>query len=122
MTLGERIKVVRKGLGLSQEEFGKSLGVSRNVIKNMELDLNKGNNETVLRLICKTHRANYFYLTDGKGDPFIGLPEIILDEAVEEYGLDELDRTIIEEYVKMDSETRNALKNYLKAVFKNTPD
>lgn len=36
---GERLKIARKSLGLSQRKFGEGIGVSRDVIKNMELEL-----------------------------------------------------------------------------------
>ena len=106
---------------MSQEAFGNTLGVSRDVINNIE----RGRVEIkdyILRLICKTHRVNYFWLTEGKGDPYIGVPEIILDEAVEKYGLDDTDKELIEGYARLDSGTRNAIKKYLSDIFKNAPD
>lgn len=120
MSLGERVKFIRKELNMSQEELGNSLGVSRFVINNLENDRIKNISDALLRLICKTHRVNYFYLTEGIGDPFIGVPEIIIDEAVEEYRLDNQDKKIIEEFVKLDPKARQAFKDYLKNVFTET--
>ena len=38
MTLGQRIQELRKGLGLSQEELGEKMGVSRQAISKWEGD------------------------------------------------------------------------------------
>ena len=99
LKIGERIKYVRESLNLSQSKFGETMGVSRDVISNVELGRVEPK-EYILRLICKTYRANYLYLTEEFGDPFVGVPEIIMDD-------------VIEEYVKLDEETRQSFKQYL---------
>lgn len=119
--LKDRIKFVREDIGMSRAAFGDTLGVSGDVINNMErgrVELK----EYMLRLICKTHRVNYFWLTEGKGEPYIGIPDILMEDVVQEYGLDEMDKEIIEEYVKLDVETRNAIKQLIRNVVKKKPD
>lgn len=122
MTQGERLKYIRKDLKMSQEKFGETLGVTRDVINNLERDRNKTNNEAMLRLICRTHNVNYFWLTEELGEPYAGIPEIVVDSAIEKYDLDMQDKKIIEEYVKLDPKVRQAFKEYLKAIFSGTPD
>lgn len=122
MTLGERIRYIREDLNLSRAAFGESLGTSGDVINNLERNRNKTNNEAMLRLICRTHNVNYFWLTEEMGEPYVSIPEIIIDEAVEKYKLDEQDKKIIEEYVKLSPEIRYAFKNYLKTIFEKAPD
>lgn len=122
MNLGERVRFIRKELDMSQEEFGNCLGVSRDVIKNLENNRIKNISDALLRLICKTHRVSYFWLTEGAGDPYIGIPEVIIEEAVEEYKLDDIDKKIIKEYVKLDPQIRNAFKVYLKSIFTEISD
>lgn len=116
MTLAERIRYIREDLGLSRSAFGNTLGISGDVVNNLERD-RVNISEAILRLICKTHRVNYFWLTEEIGDPYVGVPEIIIDEAIDEYKLDEQDKKIIEEYVKLDPEIRKAFKEYIKKAF-----
>ena len=73
MKISERVRDFRKNeLHLSQEEFGKVLGVSRDVIKNIELDLLKRpeTKEPIIKLICKTYNLNEEWLHSGKGEKY----------------------------------------------------
>lgn len=121
MTVGERVKFIREDLGLSQAGLGSTMGVSRDVINNIERDRVK-NPDTILRLFCKTHRVSYLFITEGFGDPYIGVPSIIMDDVIEEYDLDEIDKLLIEEYVRLDKNTRTAFKQYLSRVFEKASD
>lgn len=124
MELHERIKHIRKEeLKLTQDAFGNSLGVSRDVVNNWErgrVDIK----DYVLKLICKTFRVSYAWLSEGIGEPFVSVPDIILDDVAEEYGLDEEDRLLMEEYAKLPPEVRAAIKQMLKNVFtkEKTPE
>lgn len=120
-TVGERIKYIRKDLKMTQESFGNSFGVSRDVVNNMERDRVEIK-DYMLRLICKTHRVNYYWLTEEKGEPYLGPPSILLNDVIEEYHLDEMDREIIEEYIKLDPEMRNAIKQLIRNIVKKAPD
>ena len=44
-----------------------------------------------------------------------------MDDAIEKYKLDQEDKILIEEYVKLDPATREMFKSYLRTVFKKTP-
>lgn len=121
MNIPERIKFIRTDLKMSQESFGSSLGVSRDVINNMERDRVEIK-DFMLHLICKTHRVDYFWLTEGKGEPYLGPPSILLDDVIEEYNLDDLDREIIEQYIKLEPQMRNSIKVLIKNIVKNTPE
>lgn len=66
ITVGDRIKEIRKEAKLSQTDFGKKLGVSRDVIGNLEygrVELK----EYMLKLICKTFYINEKWLLTGEG-------------------------------------------------------
>lgn len=70
MEIFERVKILRKDyLKLTQSEFGKRLGVSRDVIKNMELEI-VDVKEHFIKLICKEFNVNETWLRTGEGDIF----------------------------------------------------
>ena len=121
MSIGERIRCVREDLKMTRAAFGESLGVSGDVINNMERDRAEVK-EYMLRLLCKVHNVNYFWLVEEKGDMYLSPPEIITNEVAEKYGLDQNDISLIEEYVNLDPDVRNAIKQLIINVVKKAPD
>ena len=121
MSIGERIRCVREDLKMTRAAFGESLGVSGDVINNMERDRAEVK-EYMSRLLCKVHNVNYFWLVEEKGDMYLSPPEIITNEVAEKYGLDKNDISLIEEYVNLDSDVRKAIKQLIINVVKKAPD
>lgn len=115
-TINERVRFIRKDLNMTQVEFANTLGIKQNTISYIEKNGNPIN-ERNCKLICKTFNIDYFWLIDGIGEPYIGVPDLILDEAVEKYNLDDTDKKLIEEYMKLEPAVRDVIKTYLKSVF-----
>lgn len=70
----ERIRYIRKNhLKVSQESFGKMLGVSRDVIKNIELNTlaRPEQKKPLIKLICHEFNVDYHWLTTGQGKMFV---------------------------------------------------
>ena len=65
----ERIKALRKPLGLNQTEFGKKLGVTRSVILNIELK-KVPPKEIFIEHICTVFHVNREWLLHGTGGMF----------------------------------------------------
>ncbi len=114
--MNSRLKELRIELGLTLEEFGKKVGVTRSAIGRIEKG-DRALTEQMILLICREFRVNYFWLTEGKGEMFTGTPETIVDEIAEDYHLDDLDRKIIEKYLDLSPENRAVIKDYFKRVF-----
>ena len=80
--MNERIKELRKVLGLSREEFANKLGLkSRGKIENIELGRTSPD-EPFLDLICKTYNINPEWLRTGQGEMFL---ELSKDEQIEDF-------------------------------------
>ena len=82
--MSNRIKIVREALKLSQREFGEKLGVSRDVIGNLEYDRVKPK-ELLLKHICQLYGVNPHWLQTGDGEIFDTGKKLNLkyDEALE---------------------------------------
>lgn len=82
--MDSRIKAVREALQLSQREFGEKLGVSRDVISNLEYNRVPAK-ELLLRHICELYGVNEDWLLNGTGEMFERDPVIDrkLEEAIE---------------------------------------
>lgn len=70
MTQNERVKEVRKTLGLTLEKFGDRLGIKKAAVSKIE----KGENSLTdanIKAICREFSVDYMWLTTGEGEMFI---------------------------------------------------
>lgn len=116
MTQGERVKEIRKSLGLTLEKFGEKLGVGKTAISNIEKGV-RNLTEQMAKSICREYNVSYDYLVDGEGEMFTDLPDTILDELCIQYDLDDIDRKIMEIYLELPPEARQALKDKIREKF-----
>lgn len=75
--MNDRIKKVRKAIGLTQQEFGKRIGMKQNSIAIIEGGRNTSN-KTVFA-ICREFNVSETWLRTGEGDMFVPLSK---DEAI----------------------------------------
>lgn len=82
--MNERIKLIRKALNLSQDDFGKKLGVTRGVITNIELNKTEPK-PLFIKLICETFDVSEEWINTGNGNMFTqkSRSEIITDFLAE---------------------------------------
>lgn len=66
----ERLKELRKALGLKQYEFAEKLNIKRTTYTNYETGLNNPT-DAVIGLICRTFNVNEKWLRKGEGEMFI---------------------------------------------------
>lgn len=120
-TISDRIKLIRQtatGQKLTQEEFGKSLGVSRGVVTNWEDAENRlpnGVPESVLKLICSTYHVNLNWLKDGVGEMML---QFTTDDLVEKYmaGESELTKSIMKAFAKLPDEEWHKLRDLIEKI------
>lgn len=70
--MNERIKKLRKALGLTQQKFADEIGVKQNTVAQYEIGRNPPT-DTVISLICREFRVNEEWLRTGEGEMFIQL-------------------------------------------------
>lgn len=70
MTQGERIREVRKALGLTLEKFGEKIGMKKNSVSQLENGKNSVT-EQVVKAICREYNVDYMWLTTGDGEMFV---------------------------------------------------
>lgn len=112
----ERIKILRKTLKLSQDAFGKKLGITGGGISKIE-NGERSLTEQMALSICREFRVNYYWLMNGEGSMFAGTPQSAVDEIAEDYNLDDTDKKIIEKYLELPIEQRQVIKEYLRKIF-----
>ncbi len=71
MNVNERLLHLRKSLKMSQSAFGESVGVSRDVINNLERVVNPTDPKPqFINLVCQVHHVNRTWLETGEGEMF----------------------------------------------------
>lgn len=119
--MNNRLKSLRKELGLTQQEFADRIGIKRNAVTNYEVGRNAPA-DMVVSLICREFNVNEEWLRRGIGEMFAAVPQDAIDELCTQYSLDAFDRVLIQEYLKMPAESRKALKDYIRNVMKRVSD
>ena len=67
--MNERIKKIRKSLNMTQEEFSKQIGLSRNFIAQVEIGTKTPSDRTISD-ICREFNVNEKWLRTGTGEIF----------------------------------------------------
>lgn len=80
----ERIKQLRKTLGLNQTDFGEKIGISASGISKFEAGLTNPA-ESTIKLICATYHVKRLWLETGQGTMFEDDALARIDRLVEQY-------------------------------------
>ena len=117
----EHIKALRKFFGLTQSEFGDSIGVSRDVVGNLELGRVEPS-ELIIKMICKTYHVNREWLETGQGEMLVEQTRderiaAFVGQALSDEG-DEFKRDLIGLLAALDEDGRQKLKEAAEALKK----
>lgn len=111
----ERIKQIRKYNKLSQENFGKNLGVSRDVISNIEQGRVEPK-DLIIEHICNIYSINKDWLLYGTGQMLKETVSNMIETLAKEYNLSADEILIIKNYVQMPEPDRKKFADFLKAL------
>ena len=108
--MNERIKILRKMLDLTQQEFAERVGTKRNTIANYEIKRNEPSN-SMIALICREFHVNEEWLRNGTGEIFQSKPSNALDALAEERNLSVGTYVLIEKILNLKPEMQEAFVN-----------
>ena len=114
LVIGERIKELRKALGMTQEKFAERIGLKRNSVALIELG--RDTSDQTIFAICREFRVNEEWLRTGAGDMFVPTPASIVDELAEEYHLCPEAQAMVEKFITLDPAAQLAVFDYMCAV------
>ena len=119
--MNERIKELRKALGLSGEKFGESLGVQRMAISLLESGKNNLTDQ-MIKLICLTYNVNEDWLRTGEGSMFNETPQDYLKELQRRHNLTDFQLEIVKTYLELSEANKSAIDDFISSCAKNTKD
>lgn len=117
MSIGHRIKKIRKELDLTQQKFGERLGVKGNTIAQYELGRSNPV-DSVISLMIREFNINETWLRTGEGEMFKSTPSDILEQLAIEYNLSNASSIAVEKFVNLKPEKRNELIEFFLDVSK----
>lgn len=113
--MNERMKKLRKALGLTQQEFADKIGIVRGNIATYETGKSKPG-DAVVSLICREFNVNDEWLRTGNGEMFKAAPSGALDALADTYRLTHGEYILIEKFVNMKPESRQIIMDYIVEV------
>lgn len=114
--MNQRVKELRKALGLSSEKFGEPLGVKRNTISQIETGKNNVS-EQMIKAICREYHVNEEWLRTGEGSMFEESGEIPLETLIAQEHLSPLEADLLRAYLTLPRDLRQqALDHFEKTL------
>lgn len=121
--MNERIKTLRKALGLTLEKFGERLGVSKVAISLIESGKNSVTDQ-MFKSICREFNVNEEWLRDGTGDMFkepddevAELVSNLLEEP--ETAFHSMILNIMRTYEQLKPDSKEVLQDFCKMLLDN---
>lgn len=117
-TVNERLLQLRLALGLTQDEFGARIGVSRSTICNYENGTRSPMAQTI-RSICREFNVEYIWLTQGVGEMFRSADDdltAMIDNIL--MGENETAKAIFRAFAKLEDEDWFVIKKIIDEIKK----
>ena len=111
MTINDRIKELRKKLGLTQTEFAEKICLKKSTASRMEQN---GNNiiPQNIQLICNAFNVSERWLVEGTGEMFTNAEEQLLDKMVKAYNMSADELAFVRHWLEQPDEVRHIVIDY----------
>ena len=112
--INDRVRILRKNLGLTLEKFGNRLGVGKNAISRIETGKN-GVTDQMIKSICREFNVDYIWLTTGEGEMFQDSDDAFLEQIDRIMaGENELHKTILRGAASLEIEDLEAIDRMIQ--------
>lgn len=112
--IGDRIKILRKALHLTQQKFGERIGLKQNSVALIEAG--RETSDQTIFAICREFRVSEDWLRTGEGEMLIPTPSTVVDQLCEEYDLDGAARVVLEKFITLPPEEQEVIIGYMCSV------
>lgn len=119
--MNERIRQIRKFIKLSQEDFGRRLGVTGAGISRLE-NGERGITEQMILAICREFNVSESWLRSGNGEMMPETDDSVIAQIAEELKLDDFAIKALKAYQKLDESNRNTIHQYILFLASDTHD
>lgn len=109
----ERLKELRKALGLTQAAFAEKIGAKQNTVATYEMGRNTPR-DPVIHSICKEFGVNKDWLLTGTGEMFAPDPADELEALAAKYHYSPAAGLLIEKFVNLPEDRREVIIKFLE--------
>jgi len=120
MTINQRIKIFRKSLHLSQEEFGKRIGLKKSAASWIEKE-GSTITDANIRLICTTFGVSERWLREGTGDMLAQTRDDYVRAFAERCHLGETFIQVMKNFLALSEEDRATMFRLIQQVAADLP-
>lgn len=114
----DRLKQLRKVLGLTQAEFGARIGIKQSSVALIETG--RPTSDRTITGICKEFGVRREWLVDGEGEMFAPKENTALDQLAKEFSLSPEETAMVRRFVTLQPEVRRGLLDFLKGMSSGT--
>lgn len=116
--MNERLKDLRKKLGLNQNEFGEKVGIGGTAISKIEKG-NRGLTETLLRAICREFNVSEDWLRNGNGEMFSRQSTDLIEQLTQQYSLGLYGQQLLATYLQLSDADKRAVERFVSQLTAN---
>lgn len=113
--INDRIRELRKDKGLTMEQFGEVIGLTKATVSRLESGAVSATEQTV-KSICREFGVSEVWLRTGEGQMLDDAADSILDRLAAEYHLDDRKRAILTAFLKLSPADQDAILRYVNGV------
>lgn len=121
MNINERIKHVRKNLGLNQAGFGERIGLKQGAISKLEQDGSTVTDQNV-HMICDVFGISEQWLRTGEGEMRADSRDTYIKKLAQQYQLGAAHAGMIEAFLRLTSEQRDSLLAIMRQMVEGADD
>lgn len=114
----DRLKLVRKTLGLNQVEFGARIGIGGTAISKFESGVNAISDSIVL-LVCREFNVNEHWLRTGSGEMFSASSSDLVSQLSRQYSLGLYGEQLLATYLQLSDADRRAVERFVAQLTAN---
>ena len=118
--IADRIKAVRKALGLTQDEFSSRIAIKRNTLAVIETQ-NRATSELVIKSICREFGVNLDYLLHGE-EPMFAPKDVTALDKIEQHltGDNPFVKAVFMELASLSDQEWEVMYKFMKKVVEDT--
>lgn len=114
----DRLKLLRKTLGLNQVDFGARVGIGGTAISKFENGINAISDSLVL-LVCREFNVNENWLRNGNGEMFSRQSTDLIEQLTQQYSLGLYGQQLLATYLQLSDADKRAVERFVSQLTAN---